>query len=41
MKRREISIVSLSFNGKSVDEIERIVEDEARKGCDLIMLPET
>lgn len=41
MKRREISVVSLSFHEKSVEEIERVVEEEARKGCDLILLPET
>jgi len=37
---RPARIVSLSFNGKTLDEVCRTVDEEAAKGCDLIVLPE-
>ncbi len=41
MKNREAAIVSLSFRERPTREILGIVEEEAKKGCDLIALPET
>src|SRR5436189_731380 len=38
---RPVRLVSLSFNGKSLDEIAQVVEREAAAGADLILLPET
>jgi len=38
---RPVRIVSLSFNGKSVEEIAKIVDREGAGGVDLIILPET
>jgi hypothetical protein len=39
---RPVRVVSISFaNGKSLDEVARIVDGEGAAGCDLIILPET
>lgn len=39
---RPVRVVSISFaNGKSLDEVARIVDAEGAGGCDLIVLPET
>jgi hypothetical protein len=38
---RPVRIVSLSFNGKSLEEIARVVDEEGARGADLIALPET
>ena len=39
---RPVRVVSISFaNGKSLDEVARIVDSEGAAGCDLIILPET
>ncbi|MGE5394115.1 MAG: carbon-nitrogen hydrolase family protein, partial [Candidatus Saccharibacteria bacterium] len=36
-----VRVVSLCFPNKGLDEIARVVEEEAYKGCDIIVLPET
>lgn len=41
MKNRVVHITSLSFRDQPVEKILGIVEDEAKKGCDLIALPES
>lgn len=41
MINREAVIVSLSFQGQPKDKIINRVEEEAKKGCDMIVLPET
>ncbi len=38
---RPVRIVSLSFNGKKLEEIAKVVDREGAKGADLIILPET
>ncbi|WP_177245798.1 carbon-nitrogen hydrolase family protein [Paenibacillus sp. BC26] len=38
---RPVEIVSISFSNRPLTEISAIVEQEAAKGCDLIVLPET
>jgi predicted amidohydrolase len=38
---RPVRIVSLSFQGKSLEEITAVVDAEGGRGCDLIALPET
>ena len=40
MKYRKIRVVSLSFQNKQADEILKLVESEAQKNCDIIVLPE-
>jgi len=40
MKYRKIQVISLSFQNKSANEILPLVESEAQKGCDIIILPE-
>jgi len=37
---RPVRVASLSFNGKSVDEVAKMVDQEGAKGVDLICLPE-
>src|SRR5690349_9773537 len=38
---RPVRVVSLSFNGKTLAEIAKVVDSEGAKGADLIVLPET
>lgn len=38
---RPVRIVSLSFQGKALEEIARLVDEEGAKGADLVCLPET
>jgi hypothetical protein len=38
---RPVRVVSLSFQGKSLEEIAPIVDEEGARGTDLILLPET
>jgi predicted amidohydrolase len=38
---RPVRVVSLSFDGKTVAEIAKVVDREAGKGADLVILPET
>jgi predicted amidohydrolase len=38
---RPVRVVSLSFQGKSLEEISKVVDREGAKGVDLIALPET
>ena len=38
---RYAEIVSLSFSDKFISDIPQIIEKEAQKGCDIIILPET
>lgn len=38
---RKARITSIGFNVRPVDDFINIVDDEAKKGCDLILLPET
>ncbi|MCI0334144.1 MAG: carbon-nitrogen hydrolase family protein [Planctomycetes bacterium] len=38
---RPVRVVSLSFVGKPVEEVLKIVDDEGGKGADIIVLPET
>jgi len=38
---RTVKITSLSFNNRPEDEIIELVENEAQKKCDIILLPET
>jgi len=37
---RNVKITSIGFSWRPLDEFINIVEDEAKKGCDLILLPE-
>lgn len=39
--KETIRVVSLSFSDKDPKEVYRVVEQEAEKGCDMIVLPET
>jgi len=38
---RNVKITSIGFNARPVDDFINIVDGEAKKGCDLILLPET
>lgn len=38
---RPVRVLSLSFNGESLDTIRRLIDVEAAKGVDLVVLPET
>lgn len=41
MKNRKVHVTSLSFREQPVEKIMQIVEEEAKRGCDLIALPES
>jgi len=38
---RPVEIVSIGFSNRPLSEISAIIEQEAAKGCDIVMLPET